>query len=175
MIQHPLALIPRGAPRRLTLVVIAMIGVWLSPRANDRCHLADGGIIALEQPWSTKRANSVIGTWRAANAGTIAVSNVHWDYMFLLCYSTALALACVMAAGAAVPGSLVARLGPAIAWMQSAAAVFDALENAGMLTMLAGHTASPVPLLTSISSVIKFTLIGVGVVYLLVALSGRQQ
>ena len=67
-----------------------------------------------------------------------------FDYVFMLAYSTAIGLACVMAAG--VLGSRgwpLAGIGAGLAWAQWLAAGLDAVENFALTAMLFGGVARP--------------------------------
>jgi hypothetical protein len=56
-------------------------------------------------------------------------------------------------------------LGIYLAWGQWLAALFDALENAALLTLLLGNIQSPYPQAARIFAAMKFTLIAFGLIY----------
>ncbi len=76
-----------------------------------------------------------------------------------IAYSSAIALVCGYAADGMTGGWMAFLL--VLAWLQFGAAVFDVIENVGMLKMLtAGSVAtSTLPLLTTICASLKFLII----------------
>ena len=83
-------------------------------------------------------------------------------------YSTTIALACVW--GAAVLSAGRWRiLGLLLAWGLWLAAIFDAIENSALIVMLFGTVANPYPQMAYICAICKFSLIILGLVYILIA------
>jgi hypothetical protein len=90
------------------------------------------------------------------------------DYVYLLVYSTTLGLASVML-GATLRdrgAHKAADLARPIAWMQWLAAGFDAIENAALLDTLTWRGAPRFSDVSWVSASAKFTLVAIGVVYL---------
>jgi hypothetical protein len=58
-----------------------------------------------------------------------------------------------------------AALGPWVAWGALAAALFDAVENALLISIVNGETGDPWPAIAFGSTVAKFALAGIAVVY----------
>ena len=90
------------------------------------------------------------------------------DYAYMVLYAIMLTALCAAIAGRAGTGSAVARLAPVFAGMTVTAAVCDAVENAFLLRVLAGHVDQPWPGIASTAATIKFALLGVVVAYLIV-------
>jgi hypothetical protein len=74
----------------------------------------------------------------------------------LVAYSVLLALAAVWAGRQFRSGA--ARWAPVVAWMALVAAVFDIVENIGMIIMIRGQIAAPVPTITTASSLAKYSM-----------------
>jgi len=150
------------------------------------------GMVALELAPSAASADRLLDAWAArlrehnqgltqneAKARTIAEARtaLAWDFLFIACYGFVLF---VLAAGLAEPlGRAWAALGTAVALLQLLAAVFDMLENFGLLGLLAGVVAvGPMAELDWMAQLsrsfarAKFSLLAFGVCWLLLCLLG---
>lgn len=131
------------------------------------------GILSLEFARTQARAAAIIDTWGAEGARAASVQT--WlDFLFLFCYSTALAVGCVWALRRfmwhlpARPGLV--RLGRALAYAMFGAALCDAVENYALLGMLYnGVQDAFYPRLAFVCASVKFLLVGAGMVYMLAA------
>jgi len=96
------------------------------------------------------------------------------DYLFMVAYSTTIALACVWAAGVlgGTAGAL-ATVGILLAWGQWLAALCDGGENAALTTMLLGSVREPWPAVAWWCATTKFCLIVAGILYALAAVGVR--
>lgn len=124
------------------------------------------GIVSLELAGTEANARAILDSWDAA-AQAQALFGVTLDYLFLLTYSTAISLGCVWAAALVRERRWLARAGLYLAWLQWLAALFDAIENVGLLNMLDGRTAQPWPLIAQWFAIPKFALIVLGLLYTL--------
>jgi hypothetical protein len=163
---HPLQLIPAGTPRCAALVVTAFFFGALGTRsgAPNLCFAC------LELARTRQHAEMIIGQWQAHDLIDVARRCVQYDNWFLLAYSTGLALLVLAAAERLPPASMLAQLGPPIAWAQWLAAACDRVENAGLTAMLAGQTQGRWPFVTFCFAATKFALILVGLAYLILFL-----
>ena len=97
------------------------------------------------------------------------------DYLFMVAYSTTIALGCLWAADAfraRLPG--LAAAGPWLAWGQWVAGLCDAVENVALTVMLLGGVADPWPGLAWWCATPKFVLIVAGLLYSLGAVAVRR-
>jgi hypothetical protein len=97
------------------------------------------------------------------------------DYGYMVSYGLFFALA-----GFAVRDTVRARgwprlaaLGTVVPFFALAAASFDASENAALLLTLAGHGGNFAPPFATVCSTIKFTLVGIAILYVLSGLALR--
>ncbi len=169
---HPLQALAVGRRRvvfvpllALTIGLMGVLGVadgWL------RTEAAPQGIVSFELAGDAGTAQRILDSWDG-HARVVVGFVQGLDTLFLLAYSTTIALGCVWAADvlrAAAPG--LAALGPGVAWGQWVAAGLDAVENAALLVMLFGGVAAPWPRVAWGCAVPKFGLIGAGLLYALV-------
>src|SRR5215204_7618398 len=153
---HPFQRWPRKR-RRLALVVAIVAAILPLALSSATTPLAED------------EAEEILATWSAAGVIDDAKAIQIFDLFFPLIYCSALAGACVAAAGAwsrAGRPSL-ARIGIAMAWVAFAAAVFDYIENVGLAVSLWGDPASPWPQLAWVAAVLKFTASGLALAYAL--------
>ena len=95
------------------------------------------------------------------------------DYGFLILYGVFLSLACLWAS-ALWPKGVARQVGVLVAWAQWAAAAFDAIENAALLTILRPTLDPAAPVapdalivtLGWVSTMLKWTLIEAGLIYI---------
>ncbi len=150
----------------LGLTLLVMVGL----RSLDRplqTATAPFGIVSFEFASDVPTATRMIAEW-GAEGKVYAGLSLGFDYLFMVAYSSALALACALIAGRFAFGPL-HRTGMALAWLQFVAAGLDAIENVALIQLLLGSQASIWPPLALWSATIKFILLAAGIGYILVA------
>ena len=189
--KFPLQAIPREYARWPLLALLLAVSLWLGSRAGGegRLHntaVAPEGVVSLERAADPLEARKIISFWDRWEGRKFAIETIEIDFIFLIFYSTTLALACVIAAdrlfliGKAKLRSLsnsereahefngwirLGNLGILLAWGQWVAAALDAAENEAILTMLRN---APTQLNTTISWIcadLKFGLIAGAIIY----------
>jgi NTE family protein len=158
---------------------------------------APHGIVSLELAGTKEKADGIVDSW-GAPAQRSARHGVVLDYAFIVIYSTALAFAMIVAAEARRRRGLLARtdpayramhpgnalriekavvLGIALSWAMWGAGLFDALENVFLLRILGIRigggelTNSFLPRMATLFAGAKFVLLGIGVLYAVLALA----
>jgi len=164
----------RKPERRRSLIVLgaAVVVFDLALVLLDRKMQDAGGpsILGFEFAGSGERAAEVIAEW--GESGQTAARWSLWiDFGFMVSYGafftlTALALRDYAAARGFRRFALGGR---AAAVAATAAAIFDAGENALLLLVLGGNGGASAPLAASLCASVKFLLIGFSIVY---AISG---
>ena len=161
--------------RWLLFILLAPLSLVLMIPAGGRLNSKRTplGIVALELAGTPRKARQVIAAWDVA-AQQRAKAAVRLDYLFLVTYSTAVSLACMLAAGRWHKRSRMARTGIVLAWAQWVAGLLDAVENAALLRMLQGRLEQPWPRIAQTCAVPKFAIVGLGLLYALASwLAGR--
>jgi hypothetical protein len=175
MSTHPLQRRPRQH-RRLALVCVAVatllptvLGAIEKPLKEDRPGGAS--IVDFELAGSVHRAREIRATWSRQGVLDDAKRIQVFDVLYPLIYAAALAGGCLAAAGAwrRAGRRRPASAGVPMAWLATAAAAFDYVENVGLDVTLWGHAASPWPQLSYAAALLKFSAIAVTLAY---ALSG---
>jgi hypothetical protein len=129
------------------------------------------GIVSLQLAHTPEHSQEIIGSWDQS-ARDSAQSGLLLDFLFPVCYSTALTIACFWAValfrerGYRKTGWLAAT----IAWAQWPAAVFDYIENIALWVEVRGTIAQPWPQIAYVCASIKFLLVGAALCALIAAL-----
>ncbi len=169
MLTHPLALIPEsrrpivfGALLTLTIAVMLVLRATGEPLSTAA---AAQGIVSFALAGSVTQAQSIVASWDAG-AQLRATFGLGLDYLFMLAYAAAIAMACLWSAQKLQQrGWPLAEAGAPLAWGLLLAAALDAVENAALLTMLWGTVSAPWPLVSFWCAAIKFALVALGFVY----------
>jgi hypothetical protein len=167
--RHPLEAL-QGAARRRTFLALLALDLVLAGAlgAVDRSLRTEGapsGIVSFELAGSSSSARRVVESWDA-DARVQAGFSLGLDYLFLVVYSTTIALACLWVADTLRPRhGRAASLGVWLAWGQWAAAALDAVENAALLATLLGPTDRPWPELARACALPKFALVLTGLTF----------
>jgi hypothetical protein len=148
-------------------LLVAMIGlmIWLGKLGAPVKAQVAAGPLALEAPWSTERAQTVLELLGTKGIEALR-RQTYVDFVFLLIYPLVLSLGCALLASS-LDGRQ-ALFGMLIAVGVLLACPFDALENVSMLRMMDGHTGAPWPQLATLCAGAKFTLIAGAVSFLVV-------
>ena len=167
---HPLERWFDGSLRPIfgTALVLSLVLSVVLQRidAGLKTAAAPLGIISFELAGA--RATHVLGSWgEAARRDALLLQGL--DYAYLLSYSTALASgALLLGRRLSARRPRFAALAGVVAWLQTLAAVCDAIENLPLILMLRSGVADPAGASVSRSAAIgKFALVAVGFVYLL--------
>lgn len=167
MIGMPFSRIPPGRLRRLAVpVAVLYLPAWLpflllgEPSEMVRLQLAG----------SEKDAQQIVAGWSHAETVDMAFL-LGVDYLHLVAYSVLLALAAVWAGRQF--RSAAARWAPVVAWIALGAALFDIAENIGLIVMIRGEIEAPVPTVTTVVSLAKYSMALVVVPYVVAGLVHR--
>lgn len=167
MITVPFTRIPPGRLRHLAMPAFV---VWLLAWLPFLLVGEPDEMVRLQLAGSESQAREIVAGWSHAEVVDMAfLQGV--DAVHLLAYGVLLAAAAVWA-GRRFRGRA-AQWAPVVAWMGLAAAVFDALENVGMIVMIRGDVDAPVPTITTTFAVAKFSMFFVVVPYVVAGLVAR--
>jgi hypothetical protein len=158
------ALILLGVASALFTVILELI---------DPSHVSSGPtILAFEFAGSSSRAAQIVAEWGAKGRSAAHLSLL-LDYGYMLSYGLFFCLAgfAIRDTAQAHGWRHLATAGVVIPFFALAAAAFDAIENVALLLMLSGSGSSFAALLAAVCSAIKFTLIGIAIVYVLCGLA----
>lgn len=129
-----------------------------------RTEAAPYGIVSYELAGDVATAEAILASWDG-RAKLYAAFGLGLDFLFMLTYSSTIALACIWASRSARMPLVLIRTGVLLAWGQWLAAVFDAIENSALLTMLMRAPIAPWPEVATSFALAKFALISLGLTY----------
>jgi hypothetical protein len=124
---------------------------------------APTGIVSHQLAWTPVKAQAILSSWEG-RASLFAGFGLGLDYLFMPSYALSLALGTLLAASR--QRGWLARLGVWAAYGVFLAALFDALENFGQAQqLLNGIVTSSITFFVGVCATIKFTLLGLGILY----------
>jgi hypothetical protein len=132
------------------------------------------GMIPFEVAGSEQRASEIVSEWGTGGRDDARLS-LWLDYAFLVAYAAFLALAVAATRDLARARGWVTmhRVGRFLIWFPIAGAVFDALENTGLLVTLGGDGGAFAPRFAMVCACAKFALETTTIIYLLIGLARR--
>lgn len=176
--KHPLQAV---LPEKRLRVFLLFLGPFLLLTAAMtiigtplRTPAAPAGILSFELNGDPERARAIVESWGIEARGR-AGFNLGLDYLYLVVYSTGLALACVWAGDLLRErGWPLAAAGVPLAWLQWVGGVLDGVEDAALLAILGGDPGwAPVARACALPKfVIAFTGIGYGLLGLAARYAG---
>ncbi|MCS7038110.1 MAG: hypothetical protein RMN24_00375 [Anaerolineae bacterium] len=175
---HPLARLERQQRKRwfwawlvptlLVMLILQIVGGPLQTPAAPR------GIVSYEFAGTAERAAAILAGWDE-RVRVHAAFSLGFDYLFMPLYAMTIALGCLWAAERWRWRPL-AGLGGVLAWGVWLAAALDAVENLALWQLLTGAVTDPWPVLAWWSALVKFILIGLGLLYILAgAIAGLER
>ena len=173
---HPLLQVSR--PRRLPIFLLFFIltmATMIALGATGRplkTEAAPSGIVSYEFAGDVATADHIIDSWDTS-ARISAGFNLGLDYLYLLAYSTTIAMALLWLSGSSSVGWF-AYPALIVAWLQWLAAALDAIENYALFTMLADGPVDPYPQVAWWCAAFKFGLVFVGLLLVFVAVTIRM-
>ena len=168
---HPFDFIPPGWWPRffwpllgLTIVLMIVFGITGAPLTTTA---APYGVVSFELAGSVERTHLILISWDA-NAKIRAAFGLGLDFVFILVYASTIAIGCGMTA------QVLKRIrwpltgwGNLLSWAVILAAVLDMIENIALTTLIFGSVVFPWPEIARWCAIFKFTLIFVGIVYVI--------
>jgi hypothetical protein len=139
-------------------------------------HTGGPGIIGFEFAATKAHANQILTEW-GPKGRRIARLSLIVDYAYMLSYGAFFTLAGLATRDLARARDWrrLASAGAILPFFAAAAAMFDAIENVFLLLVLGGHGGESAPLIATVCSSIKFTLIAIAIGYVLCGLAWRLQ
>ena len=147
-----------------TGLLFAGAAVAARPLINDAAPL---GLLSYELGGSVKEAITILDSWHDGHRIRAGFA-LGFDFLFMFSLTNLLALAAVRAAyRTQSENPRLASVGPALAWGQWIAGTLWIAQNLLLFTMLSGPVTSPRPEVVYWCGTIKFSLLGLGLAYVL--------
>jgi len=165
----------KKSPSDLILLNIATIGIIIlliinifvfEPLANSGLFY---GILDFEFAWTSEQISIIFADW-GSEGMALQASGVYWDFFYIVGYSIPL-FALILLFTRKLSGKIV-EIGLYMSLTPIVAGIFDLVENINLLIMLNDTTdfAPFVPLIASVTALIKFSFLLVGAIFFLVVL-----
>ncbi|HEV3300897.1 MAG TPA: hypothetical protein VG055_14705 [Planctomycetaceae bacterium] len=166
-LRHPIQVLSRA--KRAGLLGVTLLVGFVLWYALQRLNLplktpeASWGIASLEFSDTVESSQEIVNSWNLT-ARENAKSGLLLDFLFPLCYSTVITIACFWAASLFRERGFrkTAWLATVIAWLQWPAAVCDYVDNIALWIQLRGPIQDPWPAIARDSATIKFALVAAG-------------
>jgi len=131
---------------------------------------APNGIVSFELAGSIDHARKILTAW-GSEGKAYATLSLGLDYLFLIVYALFISLACVrIARHFKFRFSSLATWGFVLGWAQFLAALLDAIENFALINLVFGSQRETWPIIARWCALVKFGIVGPGLVYILVGI-----
>lgn len=145
--------------------LLTLIGATFSAKQGPDGKTYD--VLAFELMRTPEQAQAILAAWGEVGIEA-AQLQTKLDFIFLFCYSTLIAAGIVALYSGS--GRFWVTTGRALAWGQWLGGLADAFENAALLKVLSGAPECPWPQIAFGFAAFKFATLGLGLLWLLVAL-----
>jgi hypothetical protein len=143
----------------LVMVVLNLVGAPLTT------SIAPAGIVSYELAGSVEKTTAIINSWDLY-AQLHAAFSLGLDFLFILLYVLTIIFACSWAGERiSVAYWPMARSAKIVGAGVLVAGISDIVENANLIKLLFGPISAPYPQIAAICAVIKFLLVGIGLLY----------
>ena len=171
IVKHPFEWIKDRYRNRVFLIwFILTLGVMVGMQLLGKplvSKAAPAGIVSFELAGNSENAQAILASWRHEVRVFVGL-NLGFDYLFMIAYGGTIGLGCVLVAQRWIEKhSVLTIIGYLIAWGSIAAVVLDAVENYALIRIVAGSLKETWPSLAKWCAVLKFSLVGAGLLYIL--------
>jgi hypothetical protein len=169
--RHPFDFIPPGWWPRffwplmlLTIILMFVFSITGAPLTTD---VAPYGVVSFELAGSEANARAILKSWNT-NAQLRAAFGLGLDYLFMVVYASTIAFGCGIVSNLLRRnGWPLSKWGNLLAWAVILAALLDVVENIALTIIIFGTVTSPWPEIARWCAIIKFSLIFIGIVYVI--------
>ena len=148
----------------LLIVCIVMMRIFDAPLKNEVCT---GGIVSFELAREMTTSQAILESWDS-QAKSSAYRSLFFDFLFLVVYSSFIAVLIGRIRTKFSPNTLLHRVGQLLGILIFVAALFDILENIALLRIMGGDFSQIWATVAYYAASIKFGLILLSLIYLLV-------
>ena len=147
-----------------TLITIIAMQTLSAPLVTKT---APAGIVSFELAGDLKTSNIIIDSWNE-KIRIFAGLGLGLDFLFLLLYSTTLALACsIIKQSLTLRKPVLALFGSVVIWGALLAGLCDSIENIALIKLLLGSQSQVLPVIANMFATVKFLLIATALIYII--------
>ena len=149
-------------------LTIATMTALLVLGAPLRTSEAPWGIVSFELAGHLANSEMILASWDPT-AKVSAGANLGLDYLFIVAYTVAIGLGCVLVAGGlAHNGRQWGHAGIFLSWGTILAGALDSVENYALIRLLLGSKAEILPVVARFCAIPKFVLVFLALFYVIV-------
>jgi hypothetical protein len=165
----------KESPKNIYILIITGIGFLIFILINQLVFASlsriftEYGILDFEFAWTKNQILIIFSTW-GESGKTLQAAGVYWDFPYIFGYVSFI-FGCNLLVLRQLEGKI-QKIGLWVILTPILAGIFDVIENLHLLWMIITDPNFPsyVPPITSISALIKFGLLGVGIVFFFIIL-----
>lgn len=162
-------------PKNLFLFIITCIGFLIFILINQLVFASlnrtftEYGILDFEFAWTKDRILLIFSAW-GEEGRALQAAGVYWDFPYIIGYVSFI-FGCILLVLRQLEGKI-QRIGLWILLTPILAGIFDVIENINLLLMLnlTPNFPSFISLIASITALIKFSLLGIGIIFFFIIL-----
>jgi hypothetical protein len=148
----------------LSTVLMIIFGISGAPLTTKA---APYGVVSFELAGTVERSLLILSSWDV-NVQLRAAFGLGLDYLFMVVYASTIAIGCGLAAQVLKrTGWPLGGWGNSLGWAVFLAAILDSIENLALTTLIFGSVVSPWPEIARWCAIFKFSLIFIGIVYVI--------
>ena len=159
-------LLPQNKIRQIYILLILNLGCIVALQITGAAlknEVAPAGIVSYEFAGDLSSVKAILNSWDAETKITAGI-NLGIDFLFLLLYSQAIALGCLLLGKY---GKIKVGVISLIANLQFVAAFLDALENYALIQLLTGSLLDIWPSIAYWSALPKFVIVAMGLLFIM--------
>jgi len=171
MLQSPFLKLSKSLENKITLILLFLFIITImvmqyfnAPLENDIC---ENGIISFELAKELSKSQAILDSWNE-HAKIAAGLSLGFDFLFLLIYSSFIALLIHKLNERLWKNKPFYRIGNILIWAIFLAALFDAIENVPLIILLLGDLQQYWSSIAYYFAVLKFIILIVVILYVLV-------
>ena len=151
------------------LIIATLIMIWIMLLTGNslKTPTTPYGIINLEIAANVEKTKEIVQTWDKNNTIAAATKNTLYDFIFITCYVSLFYFLLRQVEKQFSSVNLFNKLSRYISYAAVMAGVLDILENIGILKSLSGNITNGITLFTFSTSIIKWILVAVCILWLL--------
>jgi len=171
MLASPFSKFSKQAEKKFTFFTLALLLIGIATmRFFDNFlinEICTGGITSFELAKDVSVSEAILNSWDET-AKLAAAFSIGFDYLFLFIYSTFIAILIHKLNERLWKDKPFYKFGVLLIYAQFVAALFDAIENIGMMQLLFGNVEQFWASISFYFATMKFLLILAGISYILV-------
>lgn len=171
MLTSPFSSLNKSVEKKWTLVLLMLLLLTISTMfyfdSFLKNSIAEHGIVSFELAKELHATKAILNSWDH-NAKIFAGLSMGFDFLFLIIYSSFIAILIHRLNEQLWKGKLFYRLGVLLIWLSFAAACCDVIENIALIKLLTGSLNQLWSSLAFYFAIPKFLFVVLGILYIII-------